>query len=196
MLLLYMSARNHPHIFSPIDRRPNFLLDPADSITASSVADVFSHPRVAPLVAAYHKQDPATADIPCVSELETFFECIGEACINCIVEVIMDMEEDPTCESLKSSNFCQDMNACATGDCAGKEESCKVAGEALVTCAEENYPASEDTGSDEDECPGLCEEEEVLDVAHDECKFCLCIDLILYSCWSTNCLHWLLLDCA
>lgn len=107
---------------------------------------------MAPIVASYYGEHSGE-DTPCDDEIDAVIECFGMDCITCVVDVILDVGEDPTCDSLTNGPFCADLMSCAEGACAGKD--CTAEADTLVACAEAND--GDATSEDDMECPGLCE---------------------------------------
>lgn len=80
------------------------------------------------------------------------FECFGSDCINCFVDLLMDIQDSTTCEGLEAGSFCSGMEACEA-ECMNND--CTAPAEALWECAAENYPAE---GKTDPVCPDLCED--------------------------------------
>lgn len=135
------------------------LLDPT---AIDSTADILTQPKIASLVKTFNKNKDGDDEIPCEDEAVTFFTCLGE-CFTCMVELVDDIEEDDTCESLEEGTFCTDLLACILGPCAAKD--CAVEGGALLTCLEKEY-GDEDEDEDYDYgCPDICEDTKVAKVS-------------------------------
>ena len=120
--------------------------------TANKAHEIISKPHISKVI---NKVQSASRDddLPCTAEVEKFFECLGEKCIQCFIDIILDLEEDTTCQELKNSSFCADIMLCVSGSCSKND--CTAPALDLEQCAAENYPPAED--APEPECPGLCE---------------------------------------
>lgn len=123
-----------------------------------SVSEIVTHPKVAPLVAAYSNLGEHEEPVPCEDELVTLFECMGDGCINCIIEIFSDFEEDVTCAELEADGVCGEIHGCATGVCTDDiiGNNCLDEGEALLTCAENLPIPSSPSASSDEGCPDLC----------------------------------------
>ena len=122
------------------------------SAEALSAYDIISHlaqPHLGKMMSA--AKVPDLPDMPCKSEIEAVWECLGYECVDCFVEIAVAMEEDTTCEDLENGPFCDDVLECLP-KC---NFDCEDPAEDLMECAEEHYP---DESSKDDECPGLCED--------------------------------------
>lgn len=119
----------------------------AHSVHEASVtaADVMARPHVAKLLFNVQAGD-AEEDMPCQSEAKTLMDCVGNGCIECIVNIFNDLAADTTCASLEAGPFCDDLDACEDGICAVND--CDAAGDALDQCIE--------TEEFDEPCPGLC----------------------------------------
>mmetsp|Transcript_9843 Transcript_9843/g.15608 ORF Transcript_9843/g.15608 Transcript_9843/m.15608 type:complete len:149 (-) Transcript_9843:274-720(-) len=118
---------------------------------ANEAHDIIAQPHIARIVNAIHGADTAL-EIPCQEEAEGLFDCLGESCIVCFVEIFEDLDEDSTCESLHDDDdFCNLINGCVV-ECGAND--CTAPAVELETCIEKNYSDAER----EDPCPGLCEE--------------------------------------
>ena len=116
---------------------------------------------------AVHRAD-TTMEVPCKEEIEGIFDCLGETCIVCFVEIFEDLDEDSTCESLKDDDdFCDLIDGCVV-ECGTND--CTESAEALETCVEENYPDALPASSSDSECPGLCEKMQEEDVSFETFK--------------------------
>jgi hypothetical protein len=118
--------------------------------TANEAHDIIAQPHIARIVNAVHGADTAM-EIPCKEEAEGLFDCLGESCIVCFVEIFEDLDEDSTCESLHDDDdFCNLINGCIV-ECGAND--CTAPAVELETCVETNYSDAER----EAPCPGLCE---------------------------------------
>eukprot|EP01083_Nonionella_stella_P066219 174178_1 len=120
---------------------------------SNTAHDIVSKPHIAKIIKNVQEASPDDEDLPCTTEVEKLFECLGEECIQCFVDIILDLEEDTTCQELEDSSFCADIMLCASGSCSTND--CTVPALDLEDCAAENYPPAED--APEPGCPGLCE---------------------------------------
>jgi len=121
---------------------------------ASEIHEILTLSSVAEAVSVYHEaQDDGDVNVPCAAEAMELFECLGDKFNGCFMELIKDLEEDTTCDDLKSSDFCPELAKCA----AHVDADCDAKGEALKSCAATAYP-------DQEECDLCTVEEEVIAV--------------------------------
>ena len=64
--------------------------------TANKAHEIISKPHISKVI---NKVQSASRDddLPCTAEVEKLFECLGEECIQCFVDIILDLEEDTMC---------------------------------------------------------------------------------------------------
>jgi len=149
----------HPALCSNLRRKDVDVSNRASSSVEGMLLKTLRHPSISLLHSKLLKDEPATMpapssdEEPCTAEVLALLECEGVAeAGQCLEEISTEMEEDTTCEQLKSDpEFCPKIVSCFDG----VDAECAVPKlEALVSCAEANYPADEDT------CDDLCAEPE------------------------------------
>lgn len=123
--------------------------------TARDALGILARPHIAKAMSATHEPGLklSTGDDGfelCHPEIVAAVTCLGPPCITCIVDVLMDIEEDDTCETLEAGTFCGDIMACITGHCSAND--CTDELLAIEDCFDENYDVEEE----EEECPDLC----------------------------------------
>eukprot|EP00584_Thalassiosira_punctigera_P010431 CAMPEP_0172528696 /NCGR_PEP_ID=MMETSP1067-20121228/3004_1 /TAXON_ID=265564 ORGANISM="Thalassiosira punctigera, Strain Tpunct2005C2" /NCGR_SAMPLE_ID=MMETSP1067 /ASSEMBLY_ACC=CAM_ASM_000444 /LENGTH=420 /DNA_ID=CAMNT_0013312653 /DNA_START=69 /DNA_END=1331 /DNA_ORIENTATION=+ len=135
-----------------------FSLFLVSAVAANEAHDIMSQPHIARIVNDIQNADNG-AEFACVPEVETLFECLGDECINCFFELIDDLDEDDTCETLAADDeFCTLVKGCVA-TCGATD--CKKKATKVETCVAEKYP---DAKKEENPCPDLCKEDEEDDV--------------------------------
>ena len=147
--------------------------------TANEAHDIIARPHVARIVNVVEGAGP-DEDIACKGEVEAIFECLGKPCIDCFVEIVEKLDESTTCESLAAdAEFCPAIEGCIVG-CGTTD--CTAPAIELETCIETNYPDALPSSSDEELCPGLCDnlEEDGVAVKVPARKFYMDLDRVAF----------------
>ena len=120
---------------------------------------MIARPHIANIINKVQSAEPDTMtsdampEILCTAEVEDVFECLGEDCTVCFVDIMLDMANDLTCKSLEIESFCASVEECVVSSYCDAD--CTNPALALENCSAENYLEEFAT---EPDCPDLCQD--------------------------------------